>query len=71
MDELNPLVQSFMVKQEQARMEQNGKMNEIHERLDKMNDKVDVQEKIRLEMRGQISNNKTRCEDLTAQITKQ
>ena len=52
-------------------MEQNGKMNEIHERLDKMNDKVDVQEKIRLEMRGQISNNKTRCEDLTAQITKQ
>ena len=70
MDELNPLVQAFMVKQEQARMEQNGKMNEIHERLDKMNDRVDVQEKIRLEMRGQIQNNKTRCEDLTAQITK-
>ena len=54
MDELNSLVQTFMEKQEQARVEQNGKMNEIHERLDRMNDKVDAQEKIRLEMRGQI-----------------
>ena len=66
MDELNPIVQTFMVKQEQARIEQNGKMGEIHERMDKLNERVDAQEKIRLEMRGQISNNRTRCEDLTA-----
>ena len=68
LNELNPIVQKFMVKQEQARAEQNGKMASILDRFEKLNEKFDEKEKIRLEMRGQISNNRVRCEDLTAQI---
>ena len=41
-----------MVKQEQARAEQNGKMASILDRFDKLNEKFEEKEKIRLEMRG-------------------
>ena len=46
------MLQEFMVEQERARIEQNGKIYLFNDQIDKMTDRLEETNKVRLEMRS-------------------
>ena len=67
--ELKPMLQEFMIEQERARIEQNGKIYLFNDQIDKMTDRLEETNKVRLEMRSQIMNVKNKNEESFGLIT--